>query len=70
VPPNPLSFALRKLKSPPNPKSNSPSNPNAQSNWNSDEKLFDGKATPQRDESIDGDLRRIKIEIGTRERLE
>jgi hypothetical protein len=32
--------------------------------------LFDGKATPQRDESIDGDLRRIEIEIGTRERLE
>jgi hypothetical protein len=29
---------LRKLKSPQNPKSNSPSNQNAQSNWNSDEK--------------------------------
>jgi hypothetical protein len=55
---------------PPNPKLNSPSNPNAQSNWNSKEKLLDGKASPQREESIDGDLRRIGIGIGTRERLE
>jgi len=58
------------LKCPPNPKSNCPSNPNAQSNWNSDEKSFDGKASPRREESIDGDLRRIGIGIGTRERLE
>jgi len=58
------------LKSPPKPKSNSQSNPNAQSNWNSDEKSFNGKASPQREESIDGDLRRIGIGIGTRERLE
>jgi hypothetical protein len=55
---------------PPNPKSNSPSKPNTQSNWNSDEKLFGRKASPRRKGSIDGDLRRIVIGIGTRERLE
>jgi hypothetical protein len=58
------------LKFPPNTKSNSLSNPNVQSNWNSDEKSFGRKASPGREESIDGDLRRIGIGIGTRERLE